>query len=340
MLEYNGVKLQAATMIEDKSNKKRMDLPFFSISIKNFYMKDKKNPLENFRKLWYTFRMKIKEIIVIGGPTASGKTSFAVQLAKEIGGQIINADAVQVYQDLQILSARPTKEEEQGVLHYLFGYVDAWTTPSVQDWLNDVAGVLDQTNRPVFVGGTGFYIDALINGLSEIPDVPEEIRTKVRAMDIEEVLQQVEDVQFTDPQRLRRALEVQLATGKSLEYFQKQPKKKVVDADFKLIHLLPPKEFVYARCEQRLVQMLQQGMIEEVQKLLSLHPTGGVLKAIGVPEISAMLDGKITKQEMMQKILLATRHYAKRQMTWFRHQGRPDFILNEPKPAKMLGIIK
>ena len=284
--------------------------------------------------------MKTKEIIVIGGPTASGKTSFAIQLAKEIGGQIINADAIQVYQDLQILSARPTKEEEQGILHYLFGYVDAWTTPSVQDWLNDVAKILPQTDHPIFVGGTGFYIDALINGLSEIPDIPEEIREKVRTMDIEQVAEQLEDIQFTDPQRLRRALEVQLATGKSLVYFQQQPKKKIVEANFKLIHLLPSKEFVYTRCEQRLIQMLQQGMIEEVQKLLLLKPTGGVLKAIGVPEIKAMLDGEITKQEMMQKILLATRHYAKRQMTWFRHQGHPDFVINEPKSAQMLGITK
>lgn len=275
--------------------------------------------------------MKLKKIIVIGGPTASGKTSLSLQIARDIHGQVVNADAIQVYKDLQILSARPSVEEQAEIPHYLFGYVDAWTTPSVQDWLKNVAEVLPELSAPVFVGGTGFYLDALVNGLSPIPDIPVEIRDKVRSMALSEVRSLVKEVKFFDPQRVRRALEVQLATGKPLTYFQQLPKKKVIRGDFQVIYLLPHRNLVYEQCEKRLIDMLQQGMIEEVQNLRNIHATGGVMHAIGVPEICQMLDGKITKKEMLQKVLLSTRHYAKRQMTWFRHQGQPDIILTSPK---------
>jgi len=283
--------------------------------------------------------MKSKKIIVIGGPTASGKTSLSLQIAKDIHGQVVNADAIQVYQDLQILSARPSLDEQADVPHHLFGYVDAWTSYSVQNWLTDVSQVLPELSAPVFVGGTGFYLDALINGLSPIPDIPFEIREKVRKMPMAEVKSLVKEAMFTDSQRLRRALEVQLATGKALTYFQKLPRKKIVTGDFCLIHLLPPRDQIYANCETRLVSMLQQGMISEVQNLREMRADGGVMHAIGVPEICRFLDGQITKQEMMQQILLATRHYAKRQMTWFRHQGKPDIILNSPKVPENKGII-
>ena len=208
------------------------------------------------------------------------------------------------------------------------GYVDAWTNPSVQDWLEQVKQTVENLDRPIFVGGTGFYIDALMNGLSEMPDVPLEIRQQVRQMDIAEVRKKVKDAVFTDPQRLRRSLEIQMTTGKPLIYFQKLPKKQFVEGDFKLIHLLPPREIVYENIEKRLIQMLQMGMIDEVKHLLEIQATGGVMKAIGVPEIIKMLEGKINNFEMMKEILLSTRHYAKRQMTWFKHQGTPDIILD------------
>ena len=275
--------------------------------------------------------MKLKKIIVIGGPTASGKTSLSIQIARDVHGQVVNADAIQVYKDLQILSARPSVGEQAEVPHYLFGYIDAWTTPSVQNWLKDVSEILPELKSPVFVGGTGFYLDALVNGLSPIPDIPMEIREKVRRMPLAEVKSLVKEAKFFDSQRLRRALEVQLTTGKSLIYFQELPKNRVVLGDFEIIHLLPPREQVYAQCEKRLIDMLQQGMIDEVKHLRDIGATGGVLHAIGVPEICEMLDGKISKREMLQKILLATRHYAKRQMTWFRHQGHPDIVLTSPK---------
>ena len=272
----------------------------------------------------------MKKITVVCGPTASGKSGLALQIAQKGQGSVINADAMQIYHDLTIVSARPTVEEMQGIPHLLYGYADAWTQGTVQDWLEKVVPILNETENPILVGGTGMYISSLVNGINEIPDVDESVRQSVRNMDIKEVQSLVQDCSFTDPQRLRRALEVQLTTGKPLSYFQNQPKKKLIKADFKIIFLNPPRDILYQRCELRFYKMIEQGGIEEVQKLLTLNPTGGVLKAIGVPEIKAYLEGTLTKEEMLYQAILSTRHYAKRQMTWFKHQIKSDIELLNP----------
>lgn len=272
----------------------------------------------------------MKKITVVCGPTASGKSGLALQIAQKEQGSVINADAMQIYRDLTIVSARPTVEEMQGIPHLLYGYADAWTQGTVQDWLEKVVPVLNETENPVLVGGTGMYISSLVNGINEIPNVDETVRQSVRNMDIKEVRSLVRDCPFSDPQRLRRALEIQLTTGKPLSFFQNQPKKKLIKADFKVIFLNPPRDILYQRCEIRFQQMIEQGGIEEVQKLLSLHPTGGVLKAIGVPEIKAYLEGALTKEEMIKQAILSTRHYAKRQITWFKHQIKSDIELSNP----------
>lgn len=272
----------------------------------------------------------MKKITVVCGPTASGKSGLALQIAQKGQGSVVNADAMQIYQDLTIVSARPTEEEMQGIPHLLYGYADAWTQGTVQDWLEKVVPVLNETENPVLVGGTGMYISSLVNGINEIPNVDEAVRQSVRNMDINEVKSRVKDCPFTDPQRLRRALEIQLTTGKPLSYFQNQPKKKLIEADFKVIFLNPPRDILYQRCKVRFHQMIEQGGIEEVQKLLTLNPTGGVLKAIGVPEIKAYLEGTLTKDEMISQAILSTRHYAKRQITWFKHQIKSDIELSNP----------
>ena len=200
----------------------------------------------------------------------------------------------------------------------------------MQDWLARVTGVLKETDNPILVGGTGLYFSSLINGINEIPEVDETVRKTVRKMPLDEVKQKVKDCPFTDPQRLRRALEVQLSTGKPLAYFQSQPKKKVYDADFKTIFLNPPREQLYQKCEVRFRQMIEQGGIAEVEHLMTLNPTGGVLKAIGVPEIISYIQGDISKEEMIRRAVLSTRHYAKRQITWFKHQIRTDAIFSAP----------
>jgi len=284
--------------------------------------------------------MKKQRVFIIGGPTASGKSSFAIQLAERCNGEIVNGDAIQVYQDLRILSARPSIADEQKVPHHLFGYVDAWTTPAITDWLKNVAETVPSIQNPIIVGGTGMYLDALINGISPIPDVPDKIRQQVRKMPLNDVQKQVKDCFFTDPQRMRRALEVQLATGHSLVYFQKLQKIKYLDAEFIELTLLPDREIVYRNCETRYQQMIKEGVIQEVADLMNKNPTGGVLKAIGVQAIKQYLDKEIDEKEMANRVVTATRQYAKRQMTWFRHHGHPQYIITNPKNFDFNKITK
>ncbi len=263
-----------------------------------------------------------KKIYIIAGATASGKTDFAIQLAKAKGGEIINIDALQVYKDLQILSARPTEAEQAGIPHHLYGYMDAHSTISMHQWLNDAVEIIDSIETPIFVGGTGLYVHTLMHGYNDIPPIDEAIRDKVRDMPIEEVKAQVLECTSIDPQRLRRALEVQLSTGKTLSYFLEQPKIQKITADFTPIVINPKRKVLYDRCDKRFDIMLENGAIDEVKHLLSIKATGGVVKAIGVNEILMHLLGELTYEEMVDKSKQLTRNYAKRQMTWFNNQMR------------------
>ncbi|MBR4931847.1 MAG: tRNA (adenosine(37)-N6)-dimethylallyltransferase MiaA [Alphaproteobacteria bacterium] len=261
-----------------------------------------------------------RKIYVIVGPTASGKSGLALNLAKKIKGSIVNADSMQIYKDLKILSARPDEAEMDGIPHFLYGYLDAYQANSVSDWLKRAVEKLKEVERPILVGGTGMYVSALINGLSPIPNVDPVIRETVRNMSIDDVKKQVKECSAIDPQRLRRALEIQLSTGKTLSYFQNLPKIKLLDANFDIFFVNPERDILYHNCNQRLVQMVNNGAIEEVRHLLNINATGGVVKAIGVPEIVEYLSGKNSFEKMVQQIQLSTRHYAKRQVTWFKNQ--------------------
>ena len=291
-------------------------------------------------KFLYNIHMKKQKIFVIGGPTASGKSALAVRLAQEIQGNVVNGDAIQVYQDLQILSARPSKSEMQDIPHFLFGYIDAWTNYSLADWLKDIAKIVPDLKNPVIVGGTGMYLDALVNGVHQIPEIDPEIRKKVRHMPLSEVQNQIKEYPFKDPQRMRRALEVQLTTGKPLTYFYEQKKIKPIQADFQVVYILPEREKVYQSCASRFEIMKKQGAIQEVEHLNNMNATGGVLKAIGVPEIQAYLNHQLSETEMTKKVVTATKQYAKRQMTWFRHHGNPQHIITDISCVKMDEITK
>ena len=284
--------------------------------------------------------MKKQKVFIIGGPTASGKSALSVRLAQEIGGSVVNGDAIQVYKDLQVLSARPTKEDMQNIPHLMFGEVDAWTNYSLADWLNRVKEIIPSIQNPIVVGGTGMYLDALMNGVSAIPEIDPEIRERVRQMPLEDVKKQMKGFLFHDPQRLRRGLEVLLSTGKPISYFHELPKTKMVDADFCLIHVLPDREKIYQNCKVRFDLMKQQGAIDEVRYLEKIKATGGVLKAIGVPEIRKYLRGNLTENEMTTLAVTATRQYAKRQMTWFRHHGDPAYIVTDVKSFNIKNITK
>ena len=275
-----------------------------------------------------------KRIYIICGPTASGKTGLAIKVAKKIGGEIINADAIQVYKDVPLLTAVPGQKERQMVSHHLFSYLDAFTENNVNAWLKDVQQVESGIESPIFVGGSGMYIKALIEGLSPIPDIPDDIRNKVRQMTPEQIKSELKSVTpFSDPQRLMRALEVEYTTGKSILWWQKQPRVPVLkNAEFKVICILPKREKLYQQCDERFLRMVNSGALAEVVDLLGKNPkkTGGVFHALGVLPLIDFLNGKISLEQAVAQAQLDTRHYAKRQMTWFRHQITPDLLLEEP----------
>ena len=274
----------------------------------------------------------MKKIYIIAGPTASGKTGLSVQLAKKLNGEIINADSIQVYEDVPLLTARPSEEDMQGITHHLFGYLDAFAVGSVQNWLDRLPELVDNIETPIFVGGTGLYIKALTEGLSPIPDIPEEVRNQVRQMSVEELKSALPDAKLTDPQRLMRAFEVFKTTGKTLEWWYDQPKTPVLkDVEFKTIVLLPQRDKVYAHCNYRFEQMMQSGALRQVVELLQKNPsmTGGVFQALGVSDLIAFIQGTQTLEGAMKHAQQLTRNYAKRQMTWFRHQIKADFVLQE-----------
>lgn len=275
--------------------------------------------------------MKAK-MFVIAGPTASGKSAFSLRLAKAVGGVVINADSLQVYEDVPILTARPTPAEQDGVPHELYGFLDAFQKSSVALWLEKVKEVLSKTQTAVFVGGTGLYLNALLHGLSPVPDIPPDIRRTVREMPLEEVRQKVQDRRFADPQRLRRALEVEQATGKTLAYWQTQPTHPLLTEPVQRFLILPPREKLYAQCNYRFTQMMAAGALMQVAELLKKNPekSGGVFQAIGVSELSQVLAGTLSEAEAIAHAQQMTRNYAKRQATWFRHQFRADTVLESP----------
>lgn len=273
----------------------------------------------------------MKKMYAIMGPTASGKSDFAIELAEMLGGEIINADSLQVYEDVPLLTARPTSKDMQRVPHHLYGFLDAFSKCNMAFWLEKVKEVLDSVAVPIFVGGTGLYFKALLDGFHDIPDIPPEVRTAVRQMPPEEIKSRLGKDAPADPQRMMRALEVLEATGKPLSYWHTQPIVKPIEGDFETILISPPKEVLYERCNQRFQKMINLGALAEVTHLLEKNPdrTGGVFQAIGVSELSDFLEEKKTLEEAIQKAAQATRNYAKRQGTWFRHQIKPKRTLTE-----------
>ena len=280
-----------------------------------------------------------QDAILITGPTASGKSALAVALAKRHGGAVINADSMQVYDTLHVLTARPFAEDMDGVPHHLYGHVPASRHYSTGEWLREATDLLQdlraQGRIPVFVGGTGLYFKALTGGLSDMPRIPPDIRERVRRQLQEEGAEVLHGLLAAkdpatadilrpgDSQRIARALEIFEATGRSIRDFQAQRGPIAIDPDRALkIVVLPQREVLRQRIDDRFGRMLETGAVEEVRALLSLNlkPEMPVMKAIGVPQIAAMLSGEMSKAEVIKTGSAATRQYAKRQMTWFRNQ--------------------
>ncbi|WP_414901651.1 tRNA (adenosine(37)-N6)-dimethylallyltransferase MiaA [Rhizobium cremeum] len=279
------------------------------------------------------------DAILITGPTASGKSALALDFAKRFGGHVVNADSMQVYDVLRVLTARPSKVEMEGVPHHLYGHVPPGDAYSTGDWLRETGALLarlkDRAALPVIVGGTGLYFKALTGGLSDMPAVPEEIRARLRsrlATEGGEALHR--ELAMRDPavasrlnpqdgQRIVRALELLEATGRSIADFQGKAGPMLVDpARARKFVVLPDRAVLHERINRRFSRMFEEGAVEEVEALLALglSPYMPAMKAIGVSQIAAMLRGETTRPEVVETASAATRQYAKRQMTWFRNQ--------------------
>lgn len=269
------------------------------------------------------------------GPTGTGKSGFALEIAKARPAVIINADAMQMVRDLRIITARPTEEEEQQAEHALYGMLDATEPTSVARWIEMVRSVIMQAWRaqklPLLVGGTGMYVKALAEGLSKVPPVPAEIREQVRSLSTEEAyakLQQKDAAMAArlkpgDTQRVMRALEVMEATGISLARWQEQSgAPSFPQAQFRYFHMELPRAEIYRRIDQRFEVMMAQGALEEVRTLMQrdLPPGLPILRAHGVPELTAYMREEMSLEEAVAKAQQHTRNYAKRQLTWLRQQ--------------------
>jgi tRNA dimethylallyltransferase len=274
-------------------------------------------------------------VALIAGPTASGKSAAAIALAEVTGGVVVNADASQVYRDLRLLSARPSEEDEARVPHRLFGYLDGAEHGTAARWAADAAATIDAIHAkgrlPILVGGTGLYLRTLFDGIAPVPPIDLALRQQVRSLPVAaahaRLLAEDPDAAArlhpADTTRVQRALEVVLATGRRLADWQAEPTGGIGDrVALSALVLLPDRADLVARCDARLVAMFDDGAIDEVAALLArdLPDDAPVLRAIGVPEIAAHLTGRLTREEALDAARIATRRYAKRQYTWFRHQ--------------------
>ena len=276
------------------------------------------------------------KIVLIYGPTASGKSDFAIKLAKKIKGEIINADSMQVYKELKILTARPFKNDYQKIKHHLYGFQNSKKNFSTGDWLKIVIKKINEIKKrkkiPILVGGTGLYFKNLTDGLVEIPHIPTRLRNKIRLLNksigqkkfYKKLLKLdpliINQINYTDSQRSIRAYEVKLFTKKSITEWYKNTKSKFKKSDFLKLYIDYPRSELIKKINLRTREMLDAGAISEVKKFLELRisKNKSISKAIGIDEINDFIKKKIDKDEVIEKISIKTRQYAKRQATWAR----------------------
>jgi tRNA dimethylallyltransferase len=281
-------------------------------------------------------------ILLIAGPTASGKTALALRAAEAFGGEIVNADALQLYADLRILSARPTAAEEARTPHHLFGVADGADGWSVGRWLRAamavIADIRARGRTPILAGGTGLYFKALTEGLADIPAVPGRVKAEVAAefdrlgeIAFRDALRAVDPAAEAriapgDRLRLTRAMDVHRASGRALSAWQADTTPALAAGDWTAVALEPPREALYARCDARFDAMIEQGALDEVRALIArgLDPNLPVKKAVGVRELAAHLRGETSLETAVALARQETRRYAKRQLTWLRNQT-PDW---------------
>lgn len=277
-------------------------------------------------------------VLLIAGPTASGKSALALEVARAVDGEIVNADSMQVYADLRILTARPSAADEASIPHHLYGVLDAATPCSAARWAamaaEAVEGIRARGRLPIVVGGTGLYFKALTDGLSAMPEIPgvnrEAARTFVEELGPEAAHAHLAErdpetaatIRPTDPQRVARAMEVLAATGKGLAAWQAEPSRPPMEADFVKVALLPPREVLTERSDARFDRMIADGALEEVRALMDrgLPDDLPAMKAVGVGPLAAHLRGEKSLETAVFEAKAQTRRYIKRQTTWIRTQ--------------------
>jgi len=295
--------------------------------------------------------------IMIAGPTASGKSQLAVDLACQLDGEVINADSMQLYADLSILTARPAKADMQDIPHHLYGVLDGGGRASVATWLELAATAMTairaRGKMPIIIGGTGMYLDAAVNGIAPIPDVPANIHNDCMALfdaiggtAFRQKLALHDPVVASrladgDRQRLIRAMGVFNATGIALGQFQKAEHKGALVGNPLKIAMLPPRDELYTRIDSRFDAMLEQGAMGEVEQLIGrqLDPSLPLMKALGVTALKAALDQKMTIDEAAYIAKRDSRHYAKRQMTWLRNNYNAQITLNTKLSESLMESI-
>jgi len=296
-------------------------------------------------------------VVVIGGPTASGKSALAVSLAEELGGTVINADSMQVYRELEIVTARPGAEDLARAPHRLYGFLGAAEVCSAALWrthaLEEIHAAAAEGRVPILCGGTGLYLRALTHGLSEMPEVSPEARAEARALhariggaELRRLLAEGDPVLAArlhdgDSQRLIRAWEVLQDTGRPLSEWQEQPARAPEGMTFFTVTVLPERATLYRRCDLRFENMLEEGAVEEVRALMALNldPALPAMKALGVPQIIDFLRENISREECVRLAQRDTRRYAKRQMTWFRNQVHANLVVEKQDSERSGGEI-
>lgn len=287
-----------------------------------------------------------KTVLVVAGPTASGKSDLAVDVAEEFGGVVINADSMQIYAGLEIVTAAPSPAARQRAPHKLYSIRDPAIPCSAGEWVALAEKEIDLAREegllPIIVGGTGMYLRTLMTGIAHMPPVAPEIRNKVRfrlardgSASLHAELAMIDAgsaarINTSDSQRIARALEIYEATGKPLTEWQNEGSEEATDYDFKAVLLEPPRDLLYATCDARFEKMLASGALEEIRVLAKreLDPALPAMKALGIPALIQHLLGQISLNEACLAGQQATRNYVKRQGTWFRNQFVADLLID------------
>mgnify|MGYP006077131619 FL=1 len=284
------------------------------------------------------------DLIVIAGPTAVGKSNIALQLAKKINGVILNADSVQVYKDLEILSARPNLKIMKLIPHYLYGFVDSSINFSVADWLSKLKQKLIDIKKnkqiPILVGGSGLYLNAAINGLAPIPVISQNIKDRsllilneIGIDKFRDLIYEIDPIfsnKINDKHRLLRAHSVFLQTNKNLTFWHSQKREGMVSNTISSFLMSVNRDLLYKNCDSRFNQMLVNGGLAEVEEIRNknINRSLPIMKSLGVKWLLSYLDGQLNYEDAVRLSMRDTRNYAKRQLTWFRHNYIPKKIIN------------